>query len=152
MSTSVLTSAPLSVPTVKPSSTPASAISNSSRPIATYECGGLPPQPPIPTPNTIKAPIRPNSSSPQSPHPVITKPPCRNVCSTNTTPRGSGFTQGEIDGLLDILKAHSPLCKNVWDHVCREHNERFIVEKRNVDGLKRNSMRCIERRCLLEIH
>ena len=56
-----------------------------------------------------------------SPRPTIARPlrPQRN---NRTTPRGSGFTERELESLLDLLQKFLPLCKDEWYAVLAEHS------------------------------
>lgn len=57
--------------------------------------------------------------------------------SAPSTGRGSGFTQSEVDSLLELLLEHLPLCREEWETVLRLHLERYPGVERTVDSLKR---------------
>jgi hypothetical protein len=51
--------------------------------------------------------------------------------------RGSGFTQQEVDSLLELLDEKLPLAKDEWDYVASRHMDRYPNTERTVDSLKR---------------
>lgn len=55
------------------------------------------------------------------------------------TPHGPRFTQLDVDSLLDVLKAHLPLCKDEWDYVMRKHNNAFRTNNCNINSIRQNS-------------
>ncbi|KAE9098068.1 hypothetical protein PF010_g15709, partial [Phytophthora fragariae] len=43
---------------------------------------------------------------------------------------GSGFSDAETAGLLDLLEAHLPLSRDEWDYVASLHNAAYVGEDR----------------------
>ncbi len=57
--------------------------------------------------------------------------------STITGGRGTGFSSQELQGLVETIPEHLPLCNEEWETVARKHKERFPDSSRTVDSLKR---------------
>lgn len=51
--------------------------------------------------------------------------------------RGAGFSDPELYCLMDILDEHLPLCREEWDQVVREQEQRYPGKERTVDSLRR---------------
>ncbi|KAE8886086.1 hypothetical protein PF007_g16037 [Phytophthora fragariae] len=64
---------------------------------------------------------------------------------------GSGFSDAETAGLLDLLEAHLPLSRDEWDYVASLHNAAYVGEDRTTDSLNGSLLSCTAREFLLEI-
>lgn len=51
--------------------------------------------------------------------------------------RGPGFTQREVDGLLELLEVHVPVTRDEWERVRHQHAHRFPGTSRSVDSIRR---------------
>ncbi|PXF49576.1 hypothetical protein BWQ96_00646 [Gracilariopsis chorda] len=51
--------------------------------------------------------------------------------------QGTGFTQKEVESVLNVIEKYLPLCKEEWDMVAEEHGETLFVENSTVDSIKR---------------
>lgn len=51
--------------------------------------------------------------------------------------RGPGFTQREVDGLLELLEVHVPVTRDEWERVRNQHAVRFPGTSRSVDSIRR---------------
>lgn len=71
------------------------------------------------------------------------KPPVRKTIAKKVprgrqvSTRGSGFCQGEVENLLNIINDKLPLCAEEWTAVLREHIEVFPHTDRTVDSIRR---------------
>ena len=60
---------------------------------------------------------------------TITMPPVRSK-------RGTGYSQVELDSLLNLLEQHLPISGTEWDRVEAAHKVKFPLEDRSRDSLK----------------
>lgn len=51
--------------------------------------------------------------------------------------RGTGFSKGETESLLELSTEHLPLGKEEWEKVARLHELRYPQQHRNADSLRR---------------
>jgi len=61
----------------------------------------------------------------------------RNKVAQKPPGRGSGFSQPEMEALLDLLDSALPISSMEWEAVMAEHNKKFPTMKRTVDSLRR---------------
>lgn len=51
--------------------------------------------------------------------------------------RGPGFTQAELDSVLELLDEYLPVSRDEWEVVLRKHEKRFPEKSRTVESLRR---------------
>lgn len=102
---------PVAAPTIAHPPAPSSTVSTTTTLAPAYGYGGFPSQShtqlKIPTRSTAASQVHiyggPLNSETQCFHPAISKPTQREVKNSHNTPRGSVFTQRDVDGLLNLL-------------------------------------------------
>ena len=87
------------------------------------------------------------SSSPSQPSTVDTQPNTQRLrqknaadgrrTGSNSKIRGGGFTNAEVDSLLDAIETVLPIGGDDWSEVLAIHNVSWVTQNRKEDGLRR---------------
>ena len=116
------------------------SLSGSPSPLSTpaiLDCVVLPSRTPTLTPNHVTRRARIAQGAQNALQALPPKAPISKRKKVKSNRGRNGFSQGEMDNLIELLQEHLPLCKDEWDMDSRLHETRYPCQRRNSDSLRR---------------